>query len=131
MSSDAAPRWHRIAVIKEAFVYMIKQRKEAGGIRCSEWGLEKPLASVSVKVVASDQDMFAIELHQLSDGVLFARTDDISLRAYVPGGIDVEPALDSSRYFVIRIKDPKTGRKMPVRSFVLFSSTLRPHSSRR
>lgn len=109
----------------EVFVYRIPPMMTSGGHRADDWNLAKPLASCSLHVKRRDDDLF-LQLYSDRPKVggppgsteqhLFAQS-----RIVIRMGNDeekkqpmehwVEAVTDSSRYFVIRISDAKTGRE--------------------
>ncbi|PVD36879.1 hypothetical protein C0Q70_03869 [Pomacea canaliculata] len=89
-----------LCVKNEVFVYRIPPRPSNRGYRASEWSLDTPDWTGRLRVVARGKDLF-IKLEDKTSGELFAQCP---VEAYP--SIAVEPVMDSSRYFVIRIKDP-------------------------
>ncbi|CAG8622327.1 13381_t:CDS:2 [Acaulospora colombiana] len=73
-------------------------------ILAAEWGLENPLWKGRLRVLEKESTGVVIVLEDGQTGAPFARapyTDDSA----------VQPVLDSSRYFVLRVQDPNTGNK--------------------
>lgn len=91
---------HTLLVVREVFIYKIPPRSTSGGYKCGEWLLSDKIWSGRLRVV-SCKDRCEIRLEDPNSGELFAA-------CFVhPGKRDnsVEPALDSSRYFVLKIED--------------------------
>lgn len=108
--------------IEEVFVYRIPPMRSADGHRAEDWNLATPLATCSLMVVRRDNDLCinimaerpkvgapagAVENYQ------FAQCN-VRVDLHNPSHkIEhwVNPVVDSSRYFSLRIKDSKTGRE--------------------
>ncbi|GLT33063.1 hypothetical protein SLA2020_076820 [Shorea laevis] len=91
---------HTLLVVREVSVYKIPPRSTSGGYKCGEWLQSDKIWSGRLRVV-SCKDRCEIRLEDPNTGELFAA-------CFVhPGQRDnsVEPALDSSRYFVLKIED--------------------------
>ncbi|XP_021888527.1 uncharacterized protein At1g03900 isoform X2 [Carica papaya] len=91
---------HTLLVVREVSVYKIRPRTTSGGYKCGEWLQSDKIWSGRLRVV-SCKDRCEIRLEDPNTGELFAA-------CFVePGRRDssVEPVLDSSRYFVLRIED--------------------------
>ncbi|EGF80004.1 hypothetical protein BATDEDRAFT_11848 [Batrachochytrium dendrobatidis JAM81] len=91
-----------LCVIKECLVYRIPPRATAKGYRASEWDTTQFLWSGRLRVIAVG-DECALHLEDPVTGELFAKCP------YDLEGTAVEPVIDSSRYFVIRVVDPTSG----------------------
>ncbi|XP_039143574.1 uncharacterized protein At1g03900 [Dioscorea cayenensis subsp. rotundata] len=91
---------HTLLVVREVTVYKIPPRSTSGGYKCGEWLQSDRIWTGRLRVV-SRRDRCEIRLEDPSSGELFAAC------FVLPGNRDaaVEPALDSSRYFVLRIED--------------------------
>ena len=91
---------HTLLVVREVSVYKIPPRASAGGYKCGEWLQSDKIWSGRIRVV-SRRDRCEIRLEDPSSGDLFAAC------FVYPGQRDasVEPCLDSSRYFVLKIED--------------------------
>lgn len=94
-----------LLVKNEVFVYHIPPRQSNRGYRASDWRLDTPLWTGRLRVIAKGNEL-TINLEDRNTGELYARcpVDEFP-------GIAVEPVLDSSRYFVIRLMDDN-GRTM-------------------
>ncbi|KAL4528547.1 hypothetical protein Ndes2526B_g07328 [Nannochloris sp. 'desiccata'] len=100
---------------KEAYVYQIPPAGTAGH-RAEMWNVEKWIAEVAVKIVRFSNDEACIILTDrpagsinFSDGELFAECP-----VTLPLFTCVEPVIDSSRYFVIRVVDRENGQSRHV-----------------
>lgn len=122
----------------EVFVYRIPPCLTSGGHRADDWNLAKPQATCSIIVLRRDSALLIrLFSEQSKEGgppgatekVLFAQcrinleVDDAQSSSSAKQNphrskpsIDywVEPVTDSSRYFVMRISDEKTGREAHV-----------------
>lgn len=91
---------HTLLVVREVSVYKIPPRSTSGGYKCGEWLQSDKIWSGRLRVV-SCKARCEIRLEDPNSGELFAA-------CFVnPGQREnsVEPALDSSRYFVLKIED--------------------------
>ncbi|XP_059160459.1 adaptin ear-binding coat-associated protein 1-like [Physella acuta] len=92
--------YERVLCVKnEVLVYRIPPRPSNRGYRADEWKLENPEWTGRLRVVSKGKDLL-IKLEDKNNGELFAQCPVDSYP-----GIAIEPVMDSSRYFVIRIKD--------------------------
>ncbi|TPX33984.1 hypothetical protein SmJEL517_g03205 [Synchytrium microbalum] len=90
-------------VVKECYVYRIPPRSNARGYRASDWDVNQFLWTGRLRVI-SQGDKCWLQLEDSKTGDTFATCP------YIPAENTVEPVLDSSRYFVLRIQDPGTGK---------------------
>lgn len=91
---------HTLLVVREVSVYKIPPRSSSGGYKCGEWLQSDKIWSGRLRVVSCNSRA-EIRLEDPASGDLFAA-------CFVhPGQREqsVEPALDSSRYFVLKIED--------------------------
>ncbi|GFQ08717.1 uncharacterized protein at1g03900 [Phtheirospermum japonicum] len=91
---------HTLLVVREVSVFKIPPRPTSGGYKCGEWLQSDKIWTGRLRVVSCDSRC-EIRLEDPNSGDLFAA-------CFVSPGqreIAVEPALDSSRYFVLRIED--------------------------
>lgn len=86
---------------KECYVYQIPPLKNESGHRANDWDVNKWLWSGTIKVVAKG-DILNILLVDTNTGELFA-----TCPVTEPGSKAIDPVVDSSRYFVLRIDDGK------------------------
>jgi hypothetical protein len=87
-------------------VYAIPPAPTHAGHRADGWNVEKWLKAVRVKVTAKGERGH-IKLEDVETGELFAACP---LPRDAPVSTAVEPVLDSSRYFVLRVEDEATRR---------------------
>ena len=87
-------------------MYAIPPAATHAGHRADGWNVEKWLKAVRVKVTAKG-DRGHIKLEDAETGELFAACP---LPRDAPASTAVEPVLDSSRYFVLRVEDEATRR---------------------
>ncbi|XP_074290061.1 uncharacterized protein At1g03900-like [Silene latifolia] len=90
--------------VPECYVYIIPPRKTAASYRADEWDVNKWAWEGVLKVVSKGEECI-IKLEDKSTGELYARA---FLRKGDPH--PVEPVIDSSRYFVLRIEENIGGR---------------------
>ncbi|XP_064611282.1 adaptin ear-binding coat-associated protein 1-like [Liolophura sinensis] len=88
-----------LCVKNEVFVYRIPPRPSNRGYRAADWKLDAPDWTGRMRVVAKGKEL-AVKLEDKTSGELFAKCP---VEEYP--GIAVESVMDSSRYFVLRIKD--------------------------
>jgi hypothetical protein len=91
---------HTLLVVREVAVYKIPPRTTSGGYKCGEWLQSDKIWSGRLRVI-SRKDRCEIRLEEPNSGDLFAAC------FVFPGQREgsVEPVLDSSRYFVLKIED--------------------------
>lgn len=90
--------------VSECYVYLIPPRKSAASYRADEWNVNKWAWEGTLKVI-SKGDECIIRLADKTTGDLYARA---FLRDGEPH--PVEPVIDSSRYFVLRVEENLGGR---------------------
>ncbi|CAL5336839.1 uncharacterized protein At1g03900 [Camellia sinensis] len=90
--------------VPECYVYLIPPRKSAASYRADEWNVNKWAWEGMLKVVSKGEECI-IRLEDKTTGELYARA---FLRDGEPH--PVEPVIDSSRYFVLRIEENIGGR---------------------
>ncbi|XP_018648533.1 hypothetical protein Smp_005000 [Schistosoma mansoni] len=86
-----------LLVKNEVFVYQILSRQSNRGYRANNWNLETPMWTGRLRVIAKGKDL-VIRLEDKNSGQLYAECPVDSFP-----GISVEPVIDSSRFFVIRL----------------------------
>lgn len=110
--------WQRLLTLSEVFVYKVPPLRTASGHRAEDWGLATPLFTGHMKVFQADTklriDLFAYR----DEKTLMSSDENLVLFGQCP--IEVKPkedittyvdsVIDSSRYFVLRLKDPKSAR---------------------
>ncbi len=95
-------------VARECFVYRVPPRTSTAGYKAAEWGdMEAFLWKGRLRIMeTSSSDTCSIRLEDGDSGELFAECP------YDVKGTSVEPVLDSSRYFVLRVEsEGPDGRK--------------------
>ncbi|XP_009593644.1 uncharacterized protein [Nicotiana tomentosiformis] len=90
--------------VPECYVYLIPPRKSAASYRADEWNVNKWAWEGTLKVLSKGEECI-IKLEDKETGELYARA---FLRDGEPH--PVEPVIDSSRYFVLRIEENIGGR---------------------
>ncbi|CBQ69614.1 conserved hypothetical protein [Sporisorium reilianum SRZ2] len=87
-------------VARECFVYRVPPRSSTAGYKAGEWGdMEAFLWKGRLRIMeTSNSDTCSIRLEDGDSGELFAECP------YDVSGTSVEPVLDSSRYFVLRVE---------------------------
>ncbi|KAI4322760.1 hypothetical protein L6164_022425 [Bauhinia variegata] len=90
--------------VSECYVYIIPPRKSAASYRADEWDVNKWAWEGILKVINKGEECI-IKLEDKKTGELYAR-------AFLRNGEPhpVEPVIDSSRYFVLRIEENIGGR---------------------
>ncbi|KAJ6842153.1 uncharacterized protein M6B38_302175 [Iris pallida] len=90
--------------VNECYVYLIPPRKTAASYRADEWDVNKWNWEGTLKVVSKGEECI-IRLEDKNTGELYAR-------AFLRNGEPhpVEPVIDSSRYFVLRVEENIGGR---------------------
>ncbi|CAL8471466.1 g11008 [Coccomyxa elongata] len=91
------------------------------GHRAELWDVENPLQEVTSSVVTCGDDCW-IRLHAVVSGDLFA---ECPIMKGKPLTSSVEPVVDSSRYFVLRVVDRDSGRH----AFIGFGFRQRAHAT--
>jgi len=92
--------YERVLMVKqECFVYRLPPRPSNKGYRASDWGLDKPQWTVRMRITLKNNKV-AVKLENQISGEPFATAP---IDTYP--GVAVESVTDSSRYFVLRIKD--------------------------
>jgi hypothetical protein len=90
-----------LLVIPECFVYKIPPRPSAEGYRAKDWNIQTFIWSGRL-IITARGDSCVITLVDSQTGATFA-----TCPVNPDGPQAVEPVLDSSRYFVLRIEDGK------------------------
>ena len=86
---------------KECYVYQIPPLKNESGHRANDWDVNKWLWSGTIKVTSRGNVLYVL-LVDSTTGELFA-----TCPVTEPGSKAIDPVVDSSRYFVLRIDDGK------------------------
>ncbi|KAF5756151.1 putative PH-like domain superfamily, NECAP, PHear domain-containing protein [Helianthus annuus] len=103
-SGDIEPAELILFQVSECYVYLIPPRKTAASYRADEWDINKWAWEGTMKVVSKGEECI-IKLEDKTTGELYARA---FLRDGEPH--PVEPVIDSSRYFVLRVEENIGGR---------------------
>ncbi|KAF8413763.1 hypothetical protein HHK36_001756 [Tetracentron sinense] len=90
--------------VPECYVYLISPRKSAASYRADEWDVNKWAWEGTLKVISKGEECI-IKLEDKTTGELYAQA---FLRNEEPH--PVEPVIDSSRYFVLRVEENIGGR---------------------
>jgi adaptin ear-binding coat-associated protein 1/2 len=104
--------------LNEVFVYKVPPLRTASGHRAEEWGLADPLFTGHMRVFQADT-LLRIVLFAFRDPTTLMTADE-NLVLFGECPVEVKPStdittfvdsvIDSSRYFVLRLKDPKSSR---------------------
>jgi len=84
-------------IAREVMVYQVPPRSSQAGYKAADWNVESFLWKGRLRVIEVG-DKCDLRLEDLSTGELFASVK------YVTPWTQVEPVLDSSRYFVLRVE---------------------------
>ncbi|KAI7738639.1 hypothetical protein M8C21_013879 [Ambrosia artemisiifolia] len=103
-TGDIEPAELVLFQVSECYVYLIPPRKTAASYRADEWDINKWAWEGTMKVVSKGEECI-IKLEDKTTGELYARA---FLRDGEPH--PVEPVIDSSRYFVLRVEENIGGR---------------------
>ncbi|KAI3795127.1 hypothetical protein L1987_37772 [Smallanthus sonchifolius] len=103
-TGDIEPAELVLFQVSECYVYLIPPRKTAASYRADEWDINKWAWEGTMKVVSKGEECI-IRLEDKATGELYARA---FLREGEPH--PVEPVIDSSRYFVLRVEENIGGR---------------------
>ena len=108
----------RVLSVSECFVYKVPPLRTASGHRAEEWGLADPLFTGHMRILQTNT-MLRIILYAYRDEATLMSSDE-NLVMFGECPIEVKPGedittffdavIDSSRYFVLRLKDPKSAR---------------------
>ncbi|XP_022698197.1 NECAP-like protein CG9132 isoform X3 [Varroa jacobsoni] len=88
-----------LLVKNEVFIYKIPPLTTNKGYKASDWRLDQPDWTGRLKLIAKGTDC-CLKLEDKSTGELFAKCP---IEEYP--GVAIETVTDSSRYFVVRLKD--------------------------
>ncbi|CAK5050058.1 unnamed protein product [Meloidogyne enterolobii] len=88
-----------LLVKREVFLYMIPPLSGTKGYKASDWNLANPNWTGRLRLVSKSDDVLEIRLEDKNTGELFAKAPINRLNS-----VDFEPVVDSSRYFVIRLR---------------------------
>ena len=92
--------FERVLLVKsECFVYRLPPRPSNRAYRAADWGLDKPSWTGRMRITVIN-NLLEVKLEDKINGELFAKAP---IEEYP--GLAVESVSDSSRYFVLRIRD--------------------------
>ncbi|KAE9551248.1 hypothetical protein FO519_005532 [Halicephalobus sp. NKZ332] len=95
-----AETYERVLLVKnEVFVFRIPPLTTTGGYKAADWDLQNPNWVGRLRLVAVEEKL-EIRLEDKNTGNLYAKAPIAGI-----GGADFEQVSDSSRYFVIRLKN--------------------------
>jgi hypothetical protein len=107
-----------LLTIKEVFVYKVPPLRSASGHRAEDWNLATPLFTGYIRIIQNNNILF-IRLYNYKNASSLADNDE-NLVLFGECPIEVEPkgdiiqfvdaVIDSSRYYVIRLKDRNSTR---------------------
>lgn len=103
--------------INECFVYKVTPLKTASGHRAEDWNLANPLFTGFLRVIGHSEKLKIIIYAYRDPTTLLASDENLVKFGECPvevpphGDITtfVDAVIDSSRYYVLRIKDPNPG----------------------
>ena len=108
----------KLLSVNEAFVYKVPPLRTASGHRAEDWGLANPLFTGHLRIYQTNTRLRLV-LYAYRDTSTLMSTDE-NLIFFGECPIEVTPGedvttyvdavIDSSRYFVLRLKDPKSTR---------------------
>ncbi|WFC95183.1 hypothetical protein MBRA1_001830 [Malassezia brasiliensis] len=109
-------------VVRECYVYRVPPRTSSAGYRAADWGdMETPLWKGRMRIVEF-ADHCEIRLEDGQTGELFA------MAPYDVTGKSVEPVLDSSRYFVLRVESDGPTPEQRRKAYIGVGFRERPQS---
>jgi len=91
-------------IVREISLYRIPPMETMEGYKAADWGLANPLWKGRLRIVERESTGVTILLEDGQTGTIFAR-------ASYNNDQSVQPVLDSSRYFVIKVEDPASGNR--------------------
>ena len=107
-----------VLCIPEVFVYKVPPLRTASGHRAEEWGLANPLFTGYLRVLQADTKLRIVVYAYRDSTKLLASDENLAKFGECPvevaphGDVTsfVDSVIDSSRYYVLRIKDPASSR---------------------
>jgi hypothetical protein len=120
LDDDATPAEVEMLVltIKECFVYKVPPLKSASGHRAEEWGLDNPIFTGCLQFFQADRKLRLVIYSYKDQNRLIMDAESITPFGQCPIEIKagesitnfVDGVVDSSRYYVVRLKDPMSNR---------------------
>mmetsp|Transcript_2442 Transcript_2442/g.5012 ORF Transcript_2442/g.5012 Transcript_2442/m.5012 type:complete len:354 (-) Transcript_2442:48-1109(-) len=114
--------------LPECYVYQVPPARTSAGHRAQDWNVEKWLQAVALRIVEQGDDC-TVRLEDQTTGALFAACPIPNDKPLVTA---VEPVIDSSRYFCLRIVDTTGaaggGGSAPRHAFVGLGFSDRAHA---
>ena len=118
-AEDLAVFSHVLIKVRLCFIYAIPNKQSttiAFGHYAQQWDLPSPIFTGCVIVLANKQDELKISIrHREDESQVFAESFIIPATDIASGKQElkffVEPVVDSSRYFVMKIQDHVSGKK--------------------
>mmetsp|Transcript_11478 Transcript_11478/g.18804 ORF Transcript_11478/g.18804 Transcript_11478/m.18804 type:complete len:263 (-) Transcript_11478:232-1020(-) len=117
-SSMAASVEISMLTIDECFVYKVPPLRSASGHRAEDWNLANPLFTGCLKVFQAGNRL-RVAIYAFKDPLKTSVTEE-NIQQFGECPIEVKPGetiisfvdgvIDSSRYYVVRIKDPNSSR---------------------
>lgn len=108
----------KVLSIPEVFVYKVPPLRSASGHRAEDWSLDSPIFTGCLRCYQADTKL-RIVLYSLKDTANRSVADDnviefaecpIEVKAKETITSFVDAVIDSSRYYVLRVKDPRSSR---------------------
>ena len=117
---DPAPLEQTLIQLRECFVYKVATTHSSRGFCAGDWGLDKPLATCTC-IVKSRGEEAAVQLFDnktkgqnkrkmLAQSVIVLNPDPTSDKSRIEWFC--ENVTDSSRYFVLKVQNPKDPKKI-------------------
>eukprot|EP01041_Mallomonas_annulata_P009249 gene9249-19199_t len=104
-----------LLTVQECFVYKVPPLRTASGHRAEDWGLDKPIFTGCLKVFQTDTKL-KVSIYRFIDATTVLTTPE-NITLFAECHIEVKPkeditafvdaVIDSSRYYVVKIQDPK------------------------
>ncbi len=104
--------------IKECFVYKVPPLRSASGHRAEDWGLANPMCTGCLQIFQADTKLRIILYSYKDANHLTMTPENIVPLGQCPMEVKhgenittyVDAVIDSSRYYVLRLKDPRSTR---------------------
>jgi hypothetical protein len=122
MEEEATVLEQTIFTTKEVFVYKVPPLRSATGHRAEDWGLANPLFTGALKIFQADTKCRVVIYSYKNPETLAMNKENLIEFGQCP--IEVKPkedikqfidaVVDSSRYYVVRLKDPKSSNTVMI-----------------